>query len=214
MVFAMVICEIHLPTARSLKEKRRVVKGLIERLHRRFRVSIAETDFHDLHQRAQIAMAAVDARPSRIEQLLQRLRDTAETSTKLWSCAGTSRSPRRGMSRRQQRVADLVRQHVSQILLRDMQDPRIRLASITSVRMTPDLKNAHIQVSVLGDDDEREETAHAPSARRPASFAPARFAAAQPEGHPTLSFELDRGAEHSQHISDLLEQLHDDSDGS
>lgn len=78
MVFAMVICEIHLPTARSLKEKRRVVKGLIERLHGRFRVSIAETGFHDLHQRAQIAMAAVESSPSRMDQLVQRLRDTAE----------------------------------------------------------------------------------------------------------------------------------------
>jgi uncharacterized protein YlxP (DUF503 family) len=34
-----------------------VVKGMIERIHQRFRVSIAETDFHDLHQRSEIAVA-------------------------------------------------------------------------------------------------------------------------------------------------------------
>jgi len=79
MVFAMVICEIHLPAAHSLKEKRRVVRGLIERLHKRFRVSIVETDFHDLHQRAQIALAAVEARPSRLDQLLARALDIAES---------------------------------------------------------------------------------------------------------------------------------------
>lgn len=79
MVFAMVICEIHLPAARSLKQKRRVVKGFIERLHKRFRLSIMETDFHDLHQRSRIAMAIVEASPSRLEQLLARLRDLAET---------------------------------------------------------------------------------------------------------------------------------------
>jgi uncharacterized protein YlxP (DUF503 family) len=78
MVFAMVSCEIHIPAARSLKEKRRVVKGLIERLHRRFRVSIAETDYHDLHQRAEIGIAAVDQTSSRIERLLADLRDAAE----------------------------------------------------------------------------------------------------------------------------------------
>ena len=79
MVFAMVICEIHLPAAQSLKEKRRVVKGLIERLHKRFRVSIMETDYHDLRQRSQIALAAVEASPSRLDQLLQRARDIAES---------------------------------------------------------------------------------------------------------------------------------------
>ena len=79
MVFAMVICEIHLPAARGLKEKRRVVKGFIERLHKRFRLSIMETDFHDLHQRSRIAMAMVEAGPARLDQLLERLRDMAES---------------------------------------------------------------------------------------------------------------------------------------
>lgn len=78
MVFAMVSCEIHIPAARSLKEKRRVVKGLVERLHRKFRVSIAETAFHDLHQRAQIGIAAVEQAPSRIERLLEELRNAVE----------------------------------------------------------------------------------------------------------------------------------------
>ena len=41
------------------------------------------------------------------------------------------------MSHRRQRVEDLVRQQVAQILLRDMQDPRIRLASVSSVRNPP-----------------------------------------------------------------------------
>ena len=118
------------------------------------------------------------------------------------------------MSRRQHRVADLVRQHVSQILLRDVQDPRIRLASVSSVRMTPDLKNAYIQVSVLGEDADREETTRA---LREASGFVRRQLATQLRTLrviPQLSFELDRGAEHSQHISDLLEQLNDDSDSS
>jgi uncharacterized protein len=77
--FAMLICEIHLPAARSLKEKRRVVKSLVERLHKRFRVSIAETDFHDLHQRAQISMALVDRSPSRLEARAEEMRDLAES---------------------------------------------------------------------------------------------------------------------------------------
>ena len=59
MVIAISVFELHLPGARSLKSKRKVVKSLIERIHQRYRVSIAETDMHDLHQRAEIALALV-----------------------------------------------------------------------------------------------------------------------------------------------------------
>ena len=59
MLIGISIFELHLPQSRSLKEKRKVVKSLIDRIHRRFRVSIAETDFHDLHQRTEMAIAAI-----------------------------------------------------------------------------------------------------------------------------------------------------------
>ena len=55
-----------------------MIKGLKERLHQRFRVSVAETDYHDLHQRAQIAIAAVHASRSELERLLDRIREHCE----------------------------------------------------------------------------------------------------------------------------------------
>ncbi len=59
MVVGVSVFELHLPAARSLKQKRKVIKSLIERIHQRFRVSIAETDYHDLHQRSEVAIALV-----------------------------------------------------------------------------------------------------------------------------------------------------------
>ncbi len=59
MLIGISVFELHLPHARSLKHKRRVVKSLVDRIHRHFRVSIAETDFHDKHQRAEMGIAAV-----------------------------------------------------------------------------------------------------------------------------------------------------------
>ncbi len=56
-----------------------MVKSLVERIERRFRVSIAETDFHDLHQRSQISMALVDRSPSRLERLVDSIRDLADS---------------------------------------------------------------------------------------------------------------------------------------
>lgn len=45
--------------AQSLKDKRRVVKGLKEQLRSRFNCSVAETEFHDLWQRARITVCVV-----------------------------------------------------------------------------------------------------------------------------------------------------------
>ncbi len=78
MVVGVVVCELHLPGARSLKDKRRVVKALIERIHRRYRVSIAETGYHDLHQRAQFAVAVVSNGEAELENLLESLRRMVE----------------------------------------------------------------------------------------------------------------------------------------
>ena len=45
--------------ASSLKDKRRVVKGLKDRIRHRFNVSVAEVDFQELWQRSAIGVAAV-----------------------------------------------------------------------------------------------------------------------------------------------------------
>ena len=79
MIVAVSVFEIHIPAGRSLKEKRRVVKSLTERLHQRYRVSVAETDYHDLHQRAQIAVAAVHRSRSEVERLLDRIRQQLDS---------------------------------------------------------------------------------------------------------------------------------------
>jgi uncharacterized protein YlxP (DUF503 family) len=78
MVVAIAALELHLPAARSLKDKRRVVKGLIDRMHARFRVSVAETDFQDLHQRAEIGIAAVGRNEGDLERMMSELRRLAD----------------------------------------------------------------------------------------------------------------------------------------
>ena len=85
MIFGISVFELHLPASRSLKDKRRVVKSLIERLHQRYRVSIAETDFHDLHQRAEIALAAVTAGgESEMDRLMEELRNQVESDPEVY----------------------------------------------------------------------------------------------------------------------------------
>ena len=78
MYVAIVCCELHLPHSGSLKSKRRVVRSLVERLHQRYRVSIAETGGHDLLQRAELGIAAVAGEERELRRLMDELRRVIE----------------------------------------------------------------------------------------------------------------------------------------
>jgi uncharacterized protein YlxP (DUF503 family) len=85
MIVGISVFELHLPASRSLKDKRRVVKSMIDRVHQRFRVSIAETGHHDLHQRAEIAIAAVVAGGEReMEKLMDEIRNLVESDPEVY----------------------------------------------------------------------------------------------------------------------------------
>ncbi len=74
MVVGISSFELHLPACRSLKGKRKVVKSLVDRIHHRFRVSIAETDFHDLHQRTEITIAIVAQSEHELNEMFDEIR--------------------------------------------------------------------------------------------------------------------------------------------
>lgn len=79
MVVAIAVVELHIPAARGLKEKRKVIKSLIDRLARRYRVSIAETGHQELHQRSEIGLALVGSDRAHLEQSMDRIRQVFET---------------------------------------------------------------------------------------------------------------------------------------
>ncbi|MCC7499749.1 MAG: DUF503 domain-containing protein [Bryobacterales bacterium] len=70
--------EIHIEAAHSLKEKRQVVKGLKDRLRRRFNVAVAEIGYQDSWQRALVGAVTVSGDHSRAAQVLEQVeRDAA-----------------------------------------------------------------------------------------------------------------------------------------
>ena len=62
------------------------------------------------------------------------------------------------MSQRTERVDELLRQEIGSIITRDVADPRVGFATITSVETTPDLRHAKVWISVIGQPAEREAT--------------------------------------------------------
>ena len=61
---------LHLPSTHSLKEKRSVVRPIVEGARRRFEVAVAEVDHQDKWQRASIGVAVVSGSASHAAQVL------------------------------------------------------------------------------------------------------------------------------------------------
>ena len=117
---------------------------------------------------------------------------------------GATVSEQPGMSRRTQRVGDLIRSELSSLFLDSLRDPRVKLASVSSVEVSADLRWAKVRVSVLGSEEDRELCITALEHAR--GFLRTRLASrVRLRLVPELSFELDRGAEYSEKITRLLE---------
>ena len=56
---ALAEVELHLPGARTLKDKRQDIRSLVERLRHRLTVLVVESDHQELHQRAALAVSAM-----------------------------------------------------------------------------------------------------------------------------------------------------------
>jgi uncharacterized protein YlxP (DUF503 family) len=69
----------HIPHARSLKEKRMVVRKFRDRVRARFDVSIAEVDAQDAHQRAVFGVSVVSSEASVCDSVLESVARAAET---------------------------------------------------------------------------------------------------------------------------------------
>jgi ribosome-binding factor A len=119
---------------------------------------------------------------------------------------GASYNERMG-THRVERVAEQLRQEISEIIIRDLKDPRIGMATISEVKLSPDLRNAVVKVSVVGEADSRQSAItgldHAKGFIRRelgSRLSNLRFA-------PELHFQLDEGVAYSVKISKLLREV-------
>ena len=69
----------HIPHARSLKDKRSVVRKFQDRVRARFAVSIAEVDAQDLHQKAVFGVAVISGDAAVCDSVLEAVARAAET---------------------------------------------------------------------------------------------------------------------------------------
>ena len=77
MIVGLLSVELHIRGARSLKDKRAVLRRLKDRLSR-LNVAVAEVDHHDLRQRAELALVTVGVEPAIAERTLDTVINEVE----------------------------------------------------------------------------------------------------------------------------------------
>ena len=76
-VVGLLVVDLHFPHAQSLKDKRRVLRGVKDRLQR-LNVAVAETDHANLWQRAQLGVVAIGNSSDRVDQTLRAVVDEVD----------------------------------------------------------------------------------------------------------------------------------------
>jgi ribosome-binding factor A len=110
------------------------------------------------------------------------------------------------MSRRTRQVGDLLREELDDIIRHQVKDPRVGFFTLTRVDVSPDLRSATAFVSVLGSDEEREDTI---TALESASGFIRRTLKPRLRMRqiPEIAFADDRSMEYAQTIAMTLEEL-------
>ena len=101
------------------------------------------------------------------------------------------------------RVNEAVREVLSVAITSDLKDPRVGFVTVTAVDTSPDLRHAHVYVSVLGDEQQREDSLAGLASSH--GYLQARVASELRLKHtPQLDFRYDDTAERVERISSCL----------
>ena len=110
---------------------------------------------------------------------------------------------------RVEKVQELMKQEISDLIFNELKDPRIGFVTVTSVACTEDLREAKIYVSVMGDEKKARDTLNGLNSslgfvrREIGKRIRLRFT-------PEISFALDTSLNYSDHIQRLLNEIHED----
>ena len=115
------------------------------------------------------------------------------------------------MTRRIQRLNNLIRHEISELLQRQVKDPRLgSFVTVTEVSISPDLKYARIFVSHIGSEEEKQEILNALASA--SGFFRRELAKRLRLRHiPELSFQWDDSIERGAQLLKLIDQVSRDS---
>lgn len=106
-------------------------------------------------------------------------------------------------SRRVLKAAEAVREAVSMAILTGLKDPRVQDVTVTFVEMTPDMRQAKVHVSIMG--DETKQRLSLAGLKSAAGYLQSKVAdRIETRYTPRLEFILDQGVKRSIQIAEIL----------
>jgi ribosome-binding factor A len=110
------------------------------------------------------------------------------------------------MSRRTLKAAEAVREVVSMAILTDLHDPRVRDVTVTSVEVSPDMRQAKVYVSIMGPEVKQQLSLR--GLQSAAGYLQSKVARRIDTRYtPRLEFVLDQGVKKSIAIAEILKRV-------
>lgn len=107
---------------------------------------------------------------------------------------------------RAHRVGEQIKKELSELIMRELKDPRISFVTITDVEVTGDLQQATVYITVLGSDEELEETLQ--GLEKAKGFLRSEIGKrVRLRKTPELLFKTDTSIEYGNRIESLLREL-------
>ncbi len=114
-------------------------------------------------------------------------------------------------NRRQDRVSALIQRELSQVIQRDVKDPRVAFCTVTQVEVSSDLKYVDVKVSVIGGNEQKENTLI--GLKSAAGFLRREISKRLSLRYsPELRFSLDDSVDHLMKIDGLLKEIDDENE--
>lgn len=109
-------------------------------------------------------------------------------------------------SRRTLKAAEAIREVVSMAILTEIRDPRVADVTVTGVEVAPDMRNAKVLVSIMGDTGKQELCLH--GLANSAGFLQSKVAKRiETRYTPRLTFEIDEGVKKSLEMGRILHEI-------
>jgi ribosome-binding factor A len=108
--------------------------------------------------------------------------------------------------RRPERVADILREEISQIVGYELEDPRLTMVTVTDVRLSDNLRNAQVFVTVIGDEEEHRLALNALRHAAPYVRKQLSLSLNLPRT-PEIHFLRDKAEEKGERVDQLLEKI-------
>jgi ribosome-binding factor A len=107
---------------------------------------------------------------------------------------------------RAERVADILREEISQIVGYELEDPRLTMVTVTDVRLTENLSSARVYVTVAGDEEEHRKALSALQHAAPYVRKQLGLSLNLPRT-PEIHFVRDRTEEEGERVDKLLHEI-------